>query len=77
MNTIEFKTLQTAVSNLYWNLNFFQFCHEILKVDRPDEQLETDCYCLEKWELWQKFNTALNTFDDEILSRIITTYHNQ
>lgn len=71
---MEFKAIQQAVANLNWNLNFYTFCREILQVDFSNESLERDAYCLEKWEKWQKFNSALHFFDDETIKRILDTY---
>ncbi|WP_319422167.1 hypothetical protein [Pleurocapsa sp. FMAR1] len=72
MNVI---TLQKAVANLNWHINFYEFCREILqKHNWTDRRLEKDAYCLEKWRDWQKLNKALHLFDDETLERIVTVY---
>ena len=72
---MDFKQLQKAVANLSWNMSFYEFCREILRKENwTNEQLENDNYCLEKWKKWQELNSALHSFDDESLKRIITVY---
>ena len=72
---MDFKQLQVAVANLSWNMNFYDFCQEILrKKNWTNEQLENDNYCLEKWKQWQKLNSTLHFFDDETLERIVSLY---
>ena len=69
------EQLQKAVSNLNWNLDFYNFCREVLQKDhQTNEQLENDAYCLEKWEYWQKLNGELHCFDNETFNRIVTVY---
>ncbi len=73
--SIDFGTLQLAVTSLHWNLDFYEFCHQILqKDDWTEERIENDYYCIEKWEKWQQLNRALHLFDRETLKRIITVY---
>lgn len=72
---MQIEQLQKAVANLNWNLSFYDFCRDILeKNNQTNEQLENNTYCLEKWEDWQKFNSALHYFDSETIERIVNVY---
>ena len=73
--SIDFGTLQLAATSLHWNLDFYEFCQQILqKDDWTEVQIENDYYCIEKWEKWQQLNRALHLFDRETLKRIIAVY---
>ena len=73
--SIDFGTLQLAVTYLYWNLDFYEFCQQILqKDDWTEERIENDYYCTEKWEKWRDLNRALHLFDRETLKHIVTVY---
>ena len=43
-------------------------------VSLANQRLENEPYCLEKWQDWQKLNSALYSFDNETLERIIIVY---
>ncbi len=73
--SIDFGTLQVAVTYLYWNLDFYEFCQQILqKDDWTEERIENDYYCLEKWDKWRDLNRALHLFDCETLKCIIAVH---
>ena len=71
---MDFKTLQKAVANLSWELNFYDFCRSILEKDFSSQELELDPYCQEKWKDWQKLNSALHAFDNKRLERNLEVY---
>ena len=73
--SIDFAAFQLAVTHLHWNLDFYEFCQQILQKDEwTEERIENDYYCVEKWKKWQELNRALHLFDRETIERIVSLY---
>ncbi len=71
---MDFKLFKKAVSNLNCQLDYFEFCEQILGKKPKRELLIQNKYCLNNWEHWQLLNKTLDSFHEDTLERIISTY---
>ena len=71
---MDFKLFKQALSHLNWRLDYFEFCEQILGKKQQRNILLRDNYSLKKWEHWQLLNKTLNSFNEDALERMISTY---
>ena len=67
------KTFVTAIGTQNWNLCFFRFC-EVLDIDPGEDDSSQRQYAFEKFQEFNKLNSALNKLGTDFIIALIDDY---